>query len=213
LQWQVRWLRPEAVLARRLRLPPLARLAGLGAVWNGLWEARLPPADARVQVRPVREAGPEFDALWQACAAQARASLVRDSAWVQWRYLSAPALDYVVLLAEREGTPAGYLAYRIESAAGRRVGYIADVAALPDGAALAALLRRALADMRAGGAETAAGLFVPGTAAHQALRRAGFVFSWGAYTVGLVPLAGDLPMDVLRDPRAWALAGGDFDVF
>jgi hypothetical protein len=30
--------------------------------------------------------------------------------------------------------------------------------------------------------------------------------------VQLVPLAPDLPIDILGDPRNWSLAGGDFDV-
>jgi hypothetical protein len=179
LQWLVRWLRPEVLLARRARLPGLSRLAGVGAAWNSVWDGRL-PVDPVIAVRPVAEAGPEL---------------------------------YHVLWAERAGAPAGYLAYRVEEAPGRRLGYIAELfTRRSDDRARAALIRRAVSELRAAGADTAAVLVVPATPAQQAFRRAGFISSWGSFSVELVPLAADLPMDVLRDPRAWEMAGGDFDV-
>src|SRR5262245_11102461 len=100
LQWLARPLRPEAILARRLGMPALARLTPVGAAWNALWRLR---RDSSVKVRSVERAGPEFDQLWQRYGADAAASVVRDSAWVNWRYLDAPVFDYRVLLAERGG--------------------------------------------------------------------------------------------------------------
>jgi hypothetical protein len=47
---------------------------------------------------------------------------------------------------------------------------------------------------------------------YQTFRRAGFLFSWGSFTVQFVPLAPDLPSNILRNPQSWNMAGGDFDV-
>src|SRR5262245_5142496 len=110
LQWLVRPLRPEALLARRMGLPALARLTPLGALWNGLASTRA-QMDRSIRVHPIDRAGPELDRLWRRCAADTPFSVVRDSAWVNWRYLDAPSLGYRVLLAERNGGPAGYAAY------------------------------------------------------------------------------------------------------
>ncbi len=113
LQRLVRPLRPEAILARRLKQPALARLTPIGGLWNAIWRMRS-RGDGALRVRAVDRAGPEFDQLWQRCGAGVPVSVIRDSAWVNWRYLDAPAFAYRVLLAERDRQPVGYAAYRVE---------------------------------------------------------------------------------------------------
>lgn len=211
LRWLIRPLRPAALLARRLRLPALARLTPLDALAALPWRRS---ADSAITVRRCAAAGPEFDQLWQRCRHDTPAALVRDSAWVAWRFLAAPDAGYRVLLAERNGAPAGYLAYRLEATTGATWGFVADMLApRADQAARDALLAAALAEMRAAGAVAATALATPGTWLWTALRRAGFVWGRkGAFSVQLAPLAASLPLDVLRDPGSWHLAGGDFDV-
>jgi hypothetical protein len=213
LRWLIRPLRPEAVLARRLRLPALARLAPVGALWSSVWDRAIRP-DATVRIRPIDRAGPEIDRLWRACLADARLSVVRDSAWVHWRYLTTPALTYHVVLAERAGQPVGYLAYRLEENDGRTWGYIAELQTpQADAKARYALIAHAIAHLRAAGAEVVLALAVPGTWMYGAFRRAGFIWGRrGFFTVQVVPLDPSLPMDLLRDPQNWNMAGGDFDV-
>jgi predicted N-acetyltransferase YhbS len=212
LQWLVRPLRPEAILARRTRIRALARLTPVGALWNGVWNSRL-RRDATISVRRVERAGNEFDALWERCGAEAPVSVVRDSAWVNWRYLDVPSRAYRVLLAERAGQPLGYLAYRVEESPGGRAGVIAELyAGRDDAAARRALIRAAIDELRAAGAESAATLAIPDAPLYHDLARAGFLRRRGAFSVQIVPLDPALPMDVLRDPRNWSVAGGDFDV-
>jgi hypothetical protein len=210
LQWLARPLRPEAILARRLRMPLLARLTPIGAVWNALWRLR---RDSAVRVRPVERAGSEFDQLWRRCGADAAVSVVRDAAWVNWRYLDAPALGYHVLLAERDGQPVGYAAYRVEAHAAGVAGFVAELfAASADAPARRTLIAETLAALRAAGADNAVTLAVPGSPLERDLRGAGFLYSRGAFGVQIVPLDPALPLDLLRDPQSWNLAGGDFDV-
>jgi hypothetical protein len=213
LRWLIRPLRPEAVLARRVGLPALSRLAPLSSLWNSFWDRRIRP-DATIQVRAIDQAGPEFDLLWQACLADSRLSVVRDSAWVDWRYLTAPVLEYHVLLAERAGQPVGYLAYRLEEHAGATWGYIAELqTAQADAKGRHALIGQAIKHMRAAGAEAALTLAAPDTPVYQTFRRAGFIWGRrGFFTVQLVPLGPNLPMDLLREPLNWNICGGDFDV-
>jgi hypothetical protein len=211
LQWLVRPLRPEAILARRLRLPAVARLAWLGAAWRGFWRMRL-PRDPAFQTRMVERAGPEFDELWR-CGADAPVSVVRDSAWVNWRYLDAPARAYRVVLAERAGQPVGYAAYRVEAHRGGQAGFIGELfTPQADTRARRMLIGRALQALHAAGADNAIALAVPGSPVYQDLKGAGFLHGRGAFSVQIVPLDPALPMDVLRDPRSWNMAGGDFDV-
>jgi hypothetical protein len=212
MRWLIRPLRPEALLARRLKWPALGRLAWAGALWNAIWDRGA--ADTALRVRPIKRAGPEFDQLWQRCRDETRISVVRDSAWVDWRYLTAPSHDYRVLLAERDGQPAGYIAYRLEMTTGAPWGFIAELLAPQDDpTARRALIACAVSEMRAAGAVAATVLAVPRTRMHAALRRAGFVLGRaGFFSVQIVPLVPDLPIALVRDPTNWDIAGGDFDV-
>lgn len=208
-------LRPERLLARRWRMPaPARRAAALaGDLWNMAWDRALGPAARGVTVEPVERPGLEFDALWAALRPQYEALVVRDRAWVAYRYGDAPGFGYRLLLARRGGRPAGYLAYRVTASDDRATGWIADLFTAPqDGAALAALLRAALAALRAAGADDARALVPERTPTYRAFRRAGFLGGPGAFDVSIVPMAPDLPIDLLRDPNRWFTMGGDFDV-
>jgi hypothetical protein len=212
LRWLIRPLRPEAIAARRMGLAP-GGLAALGGLWNIAWDRGL-RAEPGLSVTMVGRAGAAFDQLWARCRDSLALSVVRDSAWVNWRYLAAPGQAYRVLLAERDGAAAGYIAYRLERGGGRPWGMIAELTTIPgDEAARRTLLGRAVAHLRAAGAEAIATLAIPGSALERSYRRAGFVFGRpGAFTVQYVPLATGVPAAVFRDPDGWALAGGDFDV-
>jgi hypothetical protein len=212
LRWFVRPLRPEAMLARRVGLPALASLSAASRVWNSLWN-RAPRSAAEIRIRQVECAGPEFDALWQSLAAEAAFSAVRNSSWVNWRFLAAPLYNYRVWLAERDGKPIAYLAGRLDETADRKVAFIADMlVSREDHPAQQALLRHVAWYFYDLGAEMVATLAVPETWLAHILRRTGFLFSWGQFSVELVPLDSTLPLERMRDPQQWRLSGGDFDV-
>jgi len=212
LAWLVRPLRPEALVARRLRLPALARLAWAGGAWNALWRVRS-RRDPSVHLRQVERAGQEFDQLWHRCEAELPVSVVRDSAWVNWRYLDAPSFAYRVLLAQRAEQTIGYAAYRVEHLSGATIAFVAELFADPsDARGRAALLAETLRHAYDSGADRALTLAAPGTPLYRELRRAGFLRRPGAFSVEIVPLAANLPVEQLRDPNQWSIAGGDFDV-
>lgn len=212
LKWLVRPLLPENLLARRLGISGLARLRLLGHLWNAVWD-RPQRRGAALRFREPREAGPEIDLLWRNCRDSIATSVVRDRAWLSWRYLAAPHRRYHLLLAEREGQPVGYAVYCVEERSGRRFGFIPEIlAARRDREALDALVSETAARLHAAGADWAATLAVPNTRLYRAFRRAGFLFSWGAFRVECVPLDVSLSLTGLRDLKAWQLVGGDFDV-
>lgn len=207
LQWLVRALRPQDMLAHRLHLPVLKKMPFLGMAWNALWGSF--HRDSSVQVRGIAQAGTEFDKLWDRLRDDALFSVRRNSAWVQWRYLSPPETTYRVMLAERAGQPLGYTAYRLNG----NVGLLAELfCAQDDTRGLGELIGRTVGALIAAGAERAVTLAVPGTPLYRGLQRAGFTKGRGAFGVQLVSLAPDLPLDAMRDPRNWSIAGGDFDV-
>lgn len=210
-QWLVRPLSLEGPLARRLHFQPLEKLAVGSAVWNAYWDSRLGRTQD-IRVRTVTQAGAEFDVLWEHTCKDTFISVTHDRAWVRWRYLDAPALKYTVLLAERETEPVGFLAWRANESDGRRAGLVAQVHTRRDvPAAWTALWRAALAQMRAQQVGSILTLAPPDSHESHALKQIGF-FPRHSFSFQFVPLADSLPLDKLKQPGSWNLAGGDFDV-
>jgi len=211
-QWLVRLLRPATAAARRLGLPAPALLHPAERLWDRLWHRKTQP-DAAVEVHRVDQADAAFDQVWQTCRPDLRISIVRDSQWVNWRYLAAPEVDYRVLLAVRAGRPVGYLAYRIKDTPRARLGFVAEVfTPLAEARGRATLLHHLVRALHAEDVDAILTLAVPQTPLFRAFRQAGFVFSRRAFTVQMIPFDPALPMSFFRNPRHWYLAGGDFDV-
>jgi hypothetical protein len=211
LRWLVRPLRPEAILARRLSLPMLDRVTAPTSLWNLFLEHRL-RREVRVETTLVRSVDVAFDHLWERCRHDWAFSTVRDSAWISWRFFSAPSQAYHITLARRGGIPTGYAAYNLLGAPGRRYAYMADLfVGRSDNASRDSLLREVIEAARQERAEFLATLAIPGTALFRRLRQLGF-FARRAFSVQLLPLRTGLPLDLMRDPHHWNLAGADFDV-
>jgi len=212
LRWRVRFLHPERTLARKARLPWLARGAPVGRLWNAAWDLRfLAPTDLVVEEEAPTAS--QAAALWARCRPAFRHGLVRDAAWFRWRYVEAPGRTYRFLRARRGEGVEGVLCFRIQEDAGRSVGYLAEVLAPADaGEVEEALVRRMVDVAREAGCELVAALAPEGSRREKLLARAGFLRSWGAFTVSCVPLGEGLRVEALGDPRGWSLEGGCFDV-
>lgn len=209
LQWLSRPLRPEAHLARRLKWHRLRQAHFITAAWNRYWAQRSMP-DTAVSVQAVTSAGPLFDQLWQKVQTHTPFATVRDSTWVQWRFLDAPLLNYQVLLAMREGTATGYGAYRLHREGNRLIGFIGDLMVIDTGS-FTTLLHNIIHRLLAAGADSVVTQAVPGTASYPLWRQAGFAPRQAAFTVRMVPLADNLPLDEIRQPHYWFMSGADFD--
>jgi hypothetical protein len=211
LQWLMRPLHPEAALARRLRLPLLRRVTFPTGVWNQLLQRRL-RRDPEVRTEPVHEADDSFDRLWSRCKSDWMFSTVRDRDWVRWRFLSSPARAYELTLARRAGEPVGYSAHCLVGTSERPVAHLAELfTGESDDVSRAALLFDLVKKLLPLGVERLLTLAVPGTYQHRWFRRAGF-FAGPGFSVQIVPLAPDLPLESMHESRHWNLSGADFDV-
>jgi hypothetical protein len=211
LRWLMRPLRPERVLARAARLPALARLGWIGGAWNGVWDLAAPAAPDIV-IRPLASATGEIDAVWERRAGHVMTSLVRDRAWVAWRYCDAPHQEYRLTLAERGGAPAGYAVHCSVREGGYTRVHMPEVFAPDDPLVVRALVRDVIARGAAEDADSVSTLAVPGSMFDRELGRAGFLFSRGMYLLEAIRLDRNIPRAALQDPSGWWLVGGDFDV-
>jgi hypothetical protein len=139
-------------------------------------------------------------------------STVRDSAWVQWRFLSSPLRKYDVVLAFRDGVAVGYRAIHVAKTERKTSAFLGEILAPnSDRAAQDSLIAEAITSAYNAGADILAALAVPGTAHYALLREAGFIRG-PAFGVHIVPFAADLCMEELRKPENWRLSGAEFDV-
>jgi hypothetical protein len=211
LQWLLRPLRPEAMLARRLHMAWLKRLSLVAATCNRVLNVRL-QRDPTVQIERTRQAGDAFDQIWERCKSDWMFSTIRDRHWVDWRFLSSPSQRYELNLARRAGVAVGYSAHSLVESQQAKTAHLAELfVARADGAAHDTLLSELIETLVAAGAESLSTLAVPGTLQYRWLRRAGFI-PRDAFSVQLVPLSAQLPHALMLDPNQWNLSGADFDV-
>jgi hypothetical protein len=211
LQWVVRPIRPEVFAARLLGLPWLRRATVMSNVTGRLLDGRV-RKDAAIEFQEVTQADGCFDRLWDKCAANAPFAVVRDSSWVQWRFLSSPTRRYRVVLARRGGDAVGYCACHIAATSDKTSVFLAEVVG-PNGDTQIqeSLIAEAIENADAAGADVLATLAVPGTGLYKVLRRAGF-FPGPAFAVHIVPFSAELSLDRLRKPENWQITGAEFDV-
>jgi len=208
LEWLVRPLRPEAILARRLHVPAIRHLTPLGKVTRAFWNRGLVRDDS-VAVREMTCAGPEFDRLWERVALRFRFCAVRDSDYVSWRFFEPPLFPFRVFLAERNGEPAGSTAFRVANGTD---GFLAEIFTAPgDRAVASALLLRVLQEIEAANVEKLYALAAPGQFLHTFLRSAGFLPGRGRWNVVLSPFDPRLPMSDLSHAESWFYSGADTD--
>jgi hypothetical protein len=211
LQWLVRPLRPQAMLARRLNVSWLKQAGLVAALWNRALASRR-RHDPQLQTERAAHAGQDFDQIWENCKSDWMFSTIRDRHWVNWRFLSSPSQAYELHLARRAGLPVGYSAHRLIESEQAITAHLAELfVARADRAAYDSLLCELIDALLAAGAESLFTLAVPGTAQYRWLRRAGFI-PGHAFQVQLVPLSAQLPTRLMLEPDHWNLSGADFDV-
>jgi Acetyltransferase (GNAT) domain len=226
--WQplfpLRWLRmplrfDEIVgrsgrLPRALRPPARAIAAAASAGWRMAWRSSETSPVAVEPVGPGNLGGAGLDELWAAIGPRFPNVLVRDAAWLRWRFLEDPGARYTLLVAREAGIPRGYLAYRISDEGGARRGIIGDLFTAPeDRDAAAALLRVALSELFDAGAGTVVALAAEGSALDRRLmegRR--FRPRPEAFMVDYVPLDAEARDGMVGSGAAWHMTGADFDV-
>lgn len=162
------------------------------------------------EVRAIERFGQDFDELGARAAAGYGSHFSRDAAYFNWRYLDSPR-DYRCFGAYREGALAGVAVVGHTFKHGVSAGFLADLVAAPDdGAAVRALVARAVAEVK-GGADALILLPPRAAAQRRALVRAGF-----APTNKQLRFIGKALRDGIRideNAGAWHFTLGDFDFF
>ena len=164
-----------------------------------------------VEVRAASAIDARFDGLWQQAAPGFDFALVRDAAYLRWRYLDPRGGEFTLLAAEHGGELLGYLAFALYEERCR----IADLLVRPDRVDVAAaLVGEALERAREAGAAAVACWLPAGHPYTAALRGQGFFDSRRDTGLNYQPIRMDpAELDVLREAAARLhITQGDMDI-
>ena len=155
---------------------------------------------------------PEIDVLCARFARRFRRQVLRDRAWLDWRFARAPFRYALLLLRDADGALAGYAVHRPTRLNGRPVTLLVEMIAIGDASrAYAVLAARVEADAAAAGSAEVHALDPGDAVLVAALTRRGWFRGREphhllAYLAGPAGEAADF-----ADPDAWYLGLGDAD--
>ncbi len=168
--------------------------------------------NGNVRITPLVAFDERFDDLWRRVRTHYRVIIVRDRAYLQWRFGERPDVRYVILGALRGAELAGYVILRGAEAGG--LGFLTDFLVEPGGTpTLSSLVKAAIAWLRRDGA-TAVGCRASLAAHRRALYAHGFLpFFWGqhGYVHAVAETSGSDAAS-FEDFRQWYLTMGDGDL-
>ncbi len=108
---------------------PVGALINVGRAMRG--QRLLRCLDSGVDVRQVREFDQAADRLWDAVSPQFHAIVQRSSAYLNWKYVRQPHMNYELFSASRSGRMCGYVILRKTRSPESNTGIIADLFAPP----------------------------------------------------------------------------------
>jgi hypothetical protein len=132
-------------------------------------------APAGVRVERTRAVPDGIEELFGRAAKDLRCLVRRDAAYLRWRYLEVPGVEYEILAARRDGALAGFMVLRVAHELVPGCTCIADWIVPPDDVATTdALLAAAAERARAAGRRTLMAVFPPWSRESAALVARGF---------------------------------------
>lgn len=175
-------------------------------------------AGHRLRVIRVLRFDDRFDQFWQRIQRDYRVQLVRDAAYLNWRYVDAPNAVYERLCIEHasSGTIEGFVVLRLTQRGDQVRGSICDLVTPRQGqrAVAHALLAASLKWFRAHSAAIAEVWMLPGSPLRFVLRSHGFIprskEQYG-FQASLIAPETDSPHQGIEQADDWFLAMGDSD--
>lgn len=216
-RFRVKLLRPGAVLqarwggvrgrAARLAEPVLRAVLAAKSALHGRRR------DPGIAVEERGAFGPWSEIVREAAEPEHGIIVIRDSAYLRWKYESHPIRRYRIVCASRAGRPVAYATFRLRSepeAAGPLCVIQELFAPRSESAARLALLDHVVREARGAGAP-AVKMLATDASVQADLGAAGFLTA-GASPGFLCPRQPGLDTPEVFDLRKWFLTGGDCDL-
>ena len=157
-----------------------------------------------------------FDGLWNDLKDQYGIMLVRDRAYLQWRFRDKPDAGYVVLTAEQSGQLVGYIVLREDEMFGLKVGFILDILTY-NRDVTARLVSEAIEYLEGRRVDAVGCLMLAHTSYFKVLRSSGFLVApkrviHKEFYFGVQVKPATLPDEVVNLRENWLLTLADTDL-
>jgi GNAT superfamily N-acetyltransferase len=163
------------------------------------------------EVRTVRHFDQSFTRLWERVRDQFAFAVRRDAAYLNWKYIQAPHVRYVIAVLERGGEAHGYVVYRHKPEPRGRVTLLVDMLAAPDDeSGLLTLLRWVDREARAADSDKIR-TFVMHEGYRKLLRKSGYYPVKSTMEFVAKVNAIDVAPDFYEDTGRWHVTLGDSD--
>ena len=207
LSYRARILAYAPVLAAAVKPASLARFGGqVLDVVRGLVPRRRRRLPQGYALATMTSFGDETDRLWERVRGGYSVALVRDAAYLNWRYIANPD-DYTVLGLSRDGDLVGIVVLTETLRRGVTVGELVDfVCDADDDVAFGLLVDAAIEFSRQRRHALLQAWSVAGTRLDHRMRSAGLKIQRKGVKFLISP---DFPSDLAHDPNAWLLTQGD----
>lgn len=84
-----------------------------------------------ISIERIFEFGEEFDDLWNLVRKKIKIAVIRDSTYLNWRYIQKPEENYIIFNIKKNKELKGYIVLKIAQKFGLKIGLIIDILADP----------------------------------------------------------------------------------
>jgi GNAT superfamily N-acetyltransferase len=162
------------------------------------------------EVRTVREFDERFTRLWDRVRGQFALAVRRDAAYLNWKYIQAPHVRYVVAVLERGDEVGGYAVYRHVQEPRGRVTLLVDFLTAPDDeSGFLTLLRWIDREARAADSDKIR-TFSMHEGFRKLLRKSGY-YQVKSTMDFVAKVNADVPLGFYEDTDTWHVTLGDSD--
>jgi len=212
--WLVRPVDPKGLFQNRETFPSVLKWPAQSAMslCKSSSEFLLKWRSKQISVEPISTALALFDEIWDTIKTSYTACVVRDQRWINYRYVSAPEVNYRILIVKRANRPVGYLCYSMHISGTLKSAHIVDLFTSPeDTAAAAGLLSFMIRELRQMDMHSIRMLCPKKTHLRRLLLLSGFLPTKQGFDMSIVPLQG-ASLSALASAKHWFTTAGDYDV-
>lgn len=83
--------------------------------------------NSNVRIEPVKIFDDKFDALWKVFSRDIKIAIVRDSVYLNWRYINKPNEQYKIVALYEDTLLRGFIVYCFKQKHGGKIGYIMEL--------------------------------------------------------------------------------------
>lgn len=210
-------LRPVKIddaITAKLKIPVISSVLGyISRLFYDLIYPIKSGNTADVEIKSASRFPDESDKLFDTISGNFPNLVVRDTRFLNWRYVDHPKKEYEILLAYRGGTLSGYCVTGMMERRGLQVGCIMDIFADPsDSKTISLLIGNAVKAMYKKNMTAVTCMINDSSPFVKYLKRAGFRFSVRDFPYIIRVLhPEEVDLEKLRDMSKWHITFGDAD--